>query len=136
MSGEYQMKMFIFMVVTIVLSVPQSGAAETISLEEFLTTVKNNHPFFEQESLSVDISVESQNSYLGDKDWIIESSPFISYENRTGLFNTTYDRLSQLQLNGSLQVSYSFFHKPIRVIPAAAFIDIFASAATKQGWGS
>jgi len=97
------MKMFIFMVVMIVLSMPQSGAAETISLEEFLSTVKNNHPFFEQESLSVDVSVESQNKYLGDKDWIIESSPFISYENRTGLFNTTYDKLSQLQLNGSLQ---------------------------------
>jgi outer membrane protein TolC len=103
MSGEYQMKMFIFMVAMIVLSMPQSGAAETISLEEFLSTVKNNHPLFEQESLSVDISVESQNRYLGDKDWIIESSPFISYENRTGLFNTTYDKLSQLQLNGSLQ---------------------------------
>jgi outer membrane protein TolC len=93
-------------ILLIILCCFQSGEAQTISLEEFLSTVKQNHPFFEQESLSVNISVESQNRYLGDKDWIIESSPFISYENRTGLFNTTYDKLSQVQINGSLQKKF------------------------------
>ncbi len=100
------MRMFMFIIVALVLCVPLSGATQTVSLEQFLSTVMQNHPFFEQESLSVNISVESQRRYLGDKDWIIESSPFISYENRTGLFNTTYDELSQLQINGSLQKKF------------------------------
>lgn len=68
--------------------------------------VRQNHPFFEKESLSVDISVQSQARYLGDKDWIVESSPFISYEDRKELINTTYDKLSQVQINGSLQKKF------------------------------
>ena len=65
--------------------------------------VRQSHPFFQKESLSVNISIESRERHLGDKDWIIGSSPFIAYENRTGLINTTYDKLSQVQVSGSLQ---------------------------------
>jgi hypothetical protein len=81
------MRMYFFIVVMFVMCVPLSGAAQAISLEEFLSTVEQNHPYFEQESLSVNISIESQKRFLGEKDWIVESSPFISYENRTCLFS-------------------------------------------------
>jgi hypothetical protein len=87
----------------LILCFTQFGEARTVSLDEFLTMVQQSHPFFEKESLSVNIAVESQKRYLGDRDWIVESSPFVTYENRTGLFNTTYDKLSQVQINGSLQ---------------------------------
>lgn len=97
------MKMLIFIIVMLALCFPLPGAAKTISLETFLSTVKQNHPFFEKESISVNISMESQKRHLGDEDWIIETSSLITYENRTGLFNTTYDKLSQVQISGSLQ---------------------------------
>ncbi|MEA2030064.1 MAG: TolC family protein [candidate division Zixibacteria bacterium] len=87
----------------ILLSCIQTVEAQTISLDEYLTLVKQNNPFFVSESLSVEISVESQARHLGDKDWLAESSPFISYDDRSGLYNTTYNKSSQIQINGSLQ---------------------------------
>jgi hypothetical protein len=100
------MKVLLINVVMLLLCFTQFGEAKTVSLDELLTMVQQNHPFFEKESLSVTIAVESQKRYLGDRDWIVESSPFIAYENKTKLFNTTYDKLSQLQLGGSLQKKF------------------------------
>jgi len=101
-----QIRILVIKIVMLFFCFTQYGEAQTVSLEEFLSTVKQTHPFFEKESLSVNISIESQNRHLGDKDWIIESSPLITYENRTGLFNTTYDKLTQMQINGSLQKKF------------------------------
>lgn len=69
------MRMFILFYGCNFLVYPLSGAEQTTSLEQFLSTVEQSHPFFEQESLSVTISVEYQSDYLGDKDRMIESSP-------------------------------------------------------------
>lgn len=100
------MRMLVIKIVMLILCFTQFGEAKTVSLDEFLKMVQKNHPFFEKESLSVNIAVESQKRYLGDRDWIVESSPFIAYENKTGLTNTTYDKLSQVQIGGSLQKKF------------------------------
>jgi len=99
------MKSLIMMVILILCCV-QTGISQTISLDEFLDMVQQDHPFFKKESLSVSINVESQKRYLGDKDWVIESSPFISYEDKSNITSSTYDKLSQIQLNGSLQKKF------------------------------
>ena len=103
---EFRMKRLVIKTVILVLCLFAFGKARTVSLDEFLTMVQQNHPLFERESLSVNINIESQKRHLGDRDWIIESSPLITYENRTGLFNTTYDKLSQVEINGSLQKKF------------------------------
>ena len=100
------MKLLVVKTAILILFLFSIGEAQTVSLDELLSMVQQNHPFFEKESLSVDINIESQKRHLGDKDWILESSPYISYEDRNGLINTTYDRLSQVQLNGSLQKKF------------------------------
>jgi len=100
---ELRLKAIAVNALLLVLCCFQFGEAQTVSLNEYLTMVKQNHPFFAGESLSVNISVESQARYLGDKDWLVESSPYVSYEDRSGLFNTTYNKSSQVQINGSLQ---------------------------------
>lgn len=106
MPKELRLKAVAVNILLFILCCSQLGAAQTVSLDQFLSAVKHSHPFFEQESLSVNISVELQKKHLGDKDWIVQSSPFISYENRTGIFNTTYNKLSQVQINGSLQKKF------------------------------
>lgn len=100
------MKILVIKTVILVLCFSTFGKAQTVSLDEFLTIVQQNHPFFEKESLSVNIAVESQRRHLGDRDWIIESSPFMAYEDKTELSNTTYDNLRQVQINGSLQKKF------------------------------
>ena len=104
--GECRMKILVIRTVILVLWLSAVGEAQTVSLDELLTTVQQNHPFFEKESLSVDINIESQKRHLGDKDWVVESSPFISYENKSGLINSTYDKLSQVRIGGSLQKKF------------------------------
>jgi len=99
------MKTLIMMVILILCCI-QTGISQTISLEEFLDMVQKDHPFFKKESLSVSINVESQKRYLGDKDWVVESSPFISYEDKSNITSSTYDKLSQIQLNGLLQKKF------------------------------
>ena len=84
----------------------QTGVTQTISLNEFLDAVQQTHPFFEKESLTVDIAIESQKRYLGDKNWIIESSPFLSYDDKSDIINSTYNKSKQIQLNGSLQKKF------------------------------
>jgi len=100
------MKILVVKAVLLILCLSTFGKAQTVSLDELLTMVQQNHPFFEKESLSVNIAVESQKRYLGDRDWFVESSPFVVYENRTGLINTTYYKLGQVQIGGSLQKKF------------------------------
>ncbi|MCD6163733.1 MAG: TolC family protein [candidate division Zixibacteria bacterium] len=99
------MKTLVIMVILILCCV-QIGISQTISLDEFLDIAQQNHPFFEKESLSVNINIETQKRYLGDKDWVVESSPFISYDDKSDIISSTYDKLSQVQLNGSLQKKF------------------------------
>ena len=81
---ELRLRMIAVNILLLILCCVQPGEAQTVSLEEYLTMVRQNHPFFASESLSVNISVESQARHLGDKDWLVESSPFVSYEDRRG----------------------------------------------------
>lgn len=121
--GELRLKTLAITTVVLILCLSPLGEAKTVSLDKFLSTVKQNHPFFEQESLSVDISTESQKRHLGDRDWIVESSPFISYEDRSGLFNTTYDKLSQVQINGSLQKKFWQTGGRLSALYSSAYAD-------------
>jgi len=99
------MKTLVMMVI-LILCYAQMGTSQTISLEQFMEIVLKDHPFFEKESLSVNINIESQRRYLGGKDWVVESSPFISYEDKSNITSSTYDKLSRIQLNGSLQKKF------------------------------
>lgn len=58
----------------------QLGSAQTISMTEFLDSVKETHPLFEKEALSAQIETGEQARLLGSQDWVVSSSPFYAYQ--------------------------------------------------------
>jgi outer membrane protein TolC len=54
--------------------------SQTITLEDFLALVRQNHPFFEKEALSSEIEMKLQERFLGDEDWVVSSSPFYRFQ--------------------------------------------------------
>ena len=100
------MKISLISIILIILFSAQTSFSQTISFNEFLDIVQQTHPFFEKETLSVNINIETQKRYLGRQDWIIEASPFISYDDKSDITSSTYNKLKQIQLNGSLQKKF------------------------------
>lgn len=57
-----------------------TGHSQTITLENFLALVRQNHPFFEKEALSSEIEMKLQERFLGNEDWVVSSSPFYRFQ--------------------------------------------------------
>ncbi len=55
-------------------------AAETITMGSFVDMVKEKHPLFEREALSVQIQSTDQTRYLGSQDWTLFSTPYYTYQ--------------------------------------------------------
>ena len=68
----------------IVLLIAQSAYATQLSMEQFLDNVRLNHPFFAKEQLQVDIEKRARDRHLGDKDWVISSTPTYVYQEAVG----------------------------------------------------
>ena len=58
--------------------------SQTITLDEFLLKIRQTHPFFVKESLSVEIEVKAQQRYLGARDWNLSAAPFFSHQKPIG----------------------------------------------------
>lgn len=58
----------------------QTIYAQEITLYKYLTLVKENHPFFERESLNTEIEIKKQEGLIGSQDWVVNSSPYYSYQ--------------------------------------------------------
>ncbi len=54
--------------------------AQNITLNDFLETVQQSHPFFVGESLAVAVEKEGQKRYLGEQDWSFHVSPYYAYQ--------------------------------------------------------
>ncbi|MCK4577268.1 MAG: TolC family protein [Candidatus Marinimicrobia bacterium] len=60
---------------------PAVPRAQTVTLDEFLTYLKQSHPLFEKESLTVGVEEYSRDENLGGKDWHISSGPSFARQN-------------------------------------------------------
>jgi outer membrane protein TolC len=69
----------LFSILSIVVA-PFAARAESISLEEFLERIQERHPFFEGESLSVEIDQMTRQGLLGAKDWYLSGNAFLSHQ--------------------------------------------------------
>ncbi len=72
-----------YTILSLVLSLvvaPVTIRAETITLEDFLGRIQARHPFFESESLSVEIDQTAQRSLLGAEDWHLSGNAFLSHQ--------------------------------------------------------
>jgi len=54
-----------------------------ITIEAFLTHIKDVHPLFEKEQYTAQILQEEQNGYLGGQDWLVNGTVDYSYYERT-----------------------------------------------------
>jgi len=81
------------------------AAAQTVTLDEFLTLAKQNHPFFIKEAISSEIEKKVQERYLGAEDWVASASPYVAHQIpiSTGPFSP--ERIDILGLGGSVERS-------------------------------
>ena len=68
-----------YSVVLLMLTMVFSAAAETITLEQYLNRVQENHPFFIKEELKVDVEERDAETYRGGQEWIFSFSPSYSH---------------------------------------------------------
>jgi outer membrane protein TolC len=54
--------------------------SQTITLDEFLESVRLEHPYFKSEALSSDIERMDRERFLGGQDWIVSSSPYLRHQ--------------------------------------------------------
>jgi outer membrane protein TolC len=73
------MKFSLILFLTVFLLVVLAGYADEITLDEYLTLVRTNHPFFTKEKLAVDIEKKESQSLLGAEDWILNITPSYSF---------------------------------------------------------
>jgi outer membrane protein TolC len=59
---------------------PCTARAESITLEDFLGRIQERHPFFESESLSVEIDHTARRGLLGAEDWYLNGSATLSHQ--------------------------------------------------------
>lgn len=52
----------------------------TITLDDFLESIRRTHPFFAKEILTAQIRTEGRERSLGTQDWTVSSSPFYLYQ--------------------------------------------------------
>jgi len=58
----------------------QAALPQTITLDEFLDSVSEDHPFFKREALSPQIERMDRIRYLGNQDWVVTTTPYLRHQ--------------------------------------------------------
>ncbi len=58
----------------------QTVYSQTITLDDFLAKVQEDHPFFTREALSSDIEKKNEVRFLGNQDWLFSTAPFLRHQ--------------------------------------------------------
>jgi outer membrane protein TolC len=84
----------------------QSAFSQTISMEAYLADVQARHPFFVKEAMEEDIAAQERERYLGDKDWVVESSAFLTYRKPVVATTFTPNRIYTLDVGANIGRTY------------------------------
>ena len=87
------MKTQFFGVLFLVLLLAQLGHAQMITMDDFLESVKESHPFFAREDLALEIEMRARERFLGAQDWNISSSPFFIHQKPISSSSFAADRI-------------------------------------------
>jgi len=71
-------KFIFYALFSVFLAEPLFG--QTLTLDAFLASVKQNHPFFRQEGFNPEIERKAQEAFLGKEDWVFSGQPYTQYE--------------------------------------------------------
>ena len=81
-------------------------SANSLTLEQFLTQIVNNHPFFKKETIKPDILKTQQQALLGDEDWYVNATTRLAHE-ESGINNAfTAEKTNNANLDVSLNRAY------------------------------
>ena len=91
-----------------------------VTLNQYLDSLKKQHPFFKQELLNKKIEEQQQQRFLGDKDWIITGSQVYQYEENNSASLLTAEKQDNVYFNagierhfwstgGSLALDYDYY---------------------------
>ena len=94
--------------ITLTLFLFQFGNAQTISMDEFLESIKQTHPFFEKEFLTTEIERGKQEGFLGSQDWIISSSPYYAHQKMVSTSSFNPERVDMI--GGDVGVQRAFWN--------------------------
>jgi outer membrane protein TolC len=75
-------------------------------MDDYLGTVIERHPFFVKESMQPDIERLGRDRLLGNEDWILRSSPFLSYEQPIQTSTFAAKEVWAAGLNGSVERAF------------------------------
>jgi outer membrane protein TolC len=100
------MKMRFFFMLLLVFILVQHGHAETITMGEFLGLIQERHPFFEKESLSVEIENKAQEGLLGSEDWNLGGTSFFTHQKLLASSAFSPDRLDVLGIDAAAERAF------------------------------
>lgn len=100
------MKLRILLLIMIWLITPHQCYSQTITLDEFLQRIQATHPFFESESLSVEIEILAQEGLLGGEDWNITGTSFFTHQKLLASSSFSPDRLDVLGAEAAAQRAF------------------------------
>jgi outer membrane protein TolC len=90
------MKLPFLWMTMICLITPHLCYSQTITLDEFLHRIQQTHPFFEKESLSVEIESTAQEGLLGAEDWNLSGTSYFTHQKLLASSSFSPDRLDVL----------------------------------------
>jgi outer membrane protein TolC len=87
---------FVSLSIVLIFALVHTIYAQTITMSDFLETVKQSHPFFASESLSAEIVREGQQGELGAQDWALRSSTYYTYQKQPSVGLGAPEQVSQV----------------------------------------
>ena len=85
----------------------QPVLGQTITMDEFLHSVRLGHPFFAKESLSSEIELQARDRHLGSQDWSISSSKFYIHQESSGANSFSPEEIDMV--GGDLVIEKAFW---------------------------
>ena len=82
------------------------GYAQTITLDEYLSEVRERHPYFAEQSMRPQIETYQRDRFLGEKDWVVASSPFLNFQQPIVANTFSPERLTRLDIDAGLERAY------------------------------
>ncbi len=85
----------------LVLFCAQSGRAQTVTMDDYLSDVMERHPFFQKERMQTDIEKAQRDRFLGNEDWRLQATPLLNYRELVASGAFVPDRVYALGLDAT-----------------------------------
>lgn len=92
--------------IAVALLSPSDVFSQKVTLSEYLDEVKQRHPFFAAQAMQPDVETLERDRFVGEKDWVLQSSPFVNFQEPIIANTFSPERITRLNLNASAERAY------------------------------